>query len=265
MSSAPPAGPSSTHLEYPGKLWNTAGPGSPMVMRLKPDSEISDGAIFQSKSRLRRGSDEAPDSDSEAECNDGLRHRISDHRAPLPGRFDGKSCGRHAGGDPVALHQMRIALTHLRTAILFFSPMVVESSQAQIRAELKWLNAQLGTMRDLDVAIERLKFINKRRPGAIPPLSGLDHQASGHPSSSGAGTPVSQVSPPGQECIRLDRARTLVDQEGKAANPEPGRSNPGLQHPQTEAMAEQASEKEPQAFENGCREAASAAAAEQED
>jgi len=71
-------------------------------------------------------------------------------------------------GDPVALHQMRIALTHLRAAILFFSPMVVESSQAQIRAELKWLNAQLGTMRDLDVAIERLKFVDKRRPGAIP-------------------------------------------------------------------------------------------------
>jgi CHAD domain-containing protein len=27
-------------------------------------------------------------------------------------------------GDPAALHQMRVALTHLRTAILFFSPMV---------------------------------------------------------------------------------------------------------------------------------------------
>src|SRR6476619_5707544 len=65
-------------------------------------------------------------------------------------------------GDPVALHQMRIALTRLRAAILFFSPMVIESSQRQIRAELKWLSAQLGTLRDLDVAIERLKAIDKR-------------------------------------------------------------------------------------------------------
>lgn len=66
------------------------------------------------------------------------------------------------------MHQMRIALTHLRTAILFFSPMVTEAAQARISAELKWLNAHLGTTRDLDVAIERLKAVDKRRPRAIP-------------------------------------------------------------------------------------------------
>ena len=71
-------------------------------------------------------------------------------------------------GDPVALHGMRIALTHLRTAILFFSPMVADAKRTRIRAELKWLNAHLGVMRDLDVAIERLKAIDKRRPQAIP-------------------------------------------------------------------------------------------------
>jgi CHAD domain-containing protein len=67
-------------------------------------------------------------------------------------------------GDPVALHQMRIALTHLRAAIVFFSPMVADATQARIRAELKWLNAHLGAMRDLDVAIERLRTIDKGRP-----------------------------------------------------------------------------------------------------
>lgn len=71
-------------------------------------------------------------------------------------------------GDPVALHQMRIALTHLRTAILFFSPMVADGTQARLRVELKWLNAHLGVIRDLDVAIERLKAIDKRRPQASP-------------------------------------------------------------------------------------------------
>ncbi len=71
-------------------------------------------------------------------------------------------------GDPVALHQMRIALTHLRSAILFFSPMVADSKQMRIGAELKWLNAHLGIMRDLDVAIERLRAIDKRRPQTIP-------------------------------------------------------------------------------------------------
>jgi CHAD domain-containing protein len=72
------------------------------------------------------------------------------------------------GSDAVALHRMRIALTHLRTAILFFSPMVADAMRTRVRADLKWLNAHLGVMRDLDVAIERLKAINRRRPQAIP-------------------------------------------------------------------------------------------------
>ncbi len=72
------------------------------------------------------------------------------------------------GGDPVALHRMRIALTHLRTAISFFSPMVADATSTRVRAELKWLNAHLGVMRDLDVAIERLKETDRRRPQAIP-------------------------------------------------------------------------------------------------
>src|SRR6266700_4217422 len=56
-------------------------------------------------------------------------------------------------GDPSALHQMRIALTHLRTVILFFSPMVDDAMRDQVRDELKWLNGELGALRDLDVAI----------------------------------------------------------------------------------------------------------------
>jgi CHAD domain-containing protein len=60
------------------------------------------------------------------------------------------------GGDPEALHQIRIALTHLRTAIRFFSPMVDDALRPKVWAELKWLNGQLGMVRDLDVAIERV-------------------------------------------------------------------------------------------------------------
>ena len=62
---------------------------------------------------------------------------------------------------------MRIALTRLRTAIMFFSPMVDDPERMRITDELKWLNAQLGTVRDLDVAIERLKAVSKERPQAI--------------------------------------------------------------------------------------------------
>lgn len=59
-------------------------------------------------------------------------------------------------GDPDALHQIRIALTHLRTAIRFFSPMVDDALRPKVWTELRWLNSQLGMVRDLDVAIERV-------------------------------------------------------------------------------------------------------------
>jgi CHAD domain-containing protein len=67
-------------------------------------------------------------------------------------------------GDPEALHQMRVALARLRAVISFFSSMVADSRRKQIRAELKWLHAQLGTVRDLDVAIGRLEAASKQRP-----------------------------------------------------------------------------------------------------
>ena len=66
-------------------------------------------------------------------------------------------------GDADALHRMRIALMRLRTAIWFFSPMVAGAQRTRMRNELKWLNAHLGVVRDLDVAIERLRKINRQQ------------------------------------------------------------------------------------------------------
>jgi CHAD domain-containing protein len=73
-------------------------------------------------------------------------------------------------GDAEALHQMRIALTHLRAAIQFFSPVVDDQARDQIRQELKWLNGELGLLRDLDVAIENIRSTNPERPETIPHL-----------------------------------------------------------------------------------------------
>ena len=66
-------------------------------------------------------------------------------------------------GDVDALHEMRIALTHLRTDIRFFSPMLEDATAKTIKDELKWLNTQTGSVRDLDVAIERIKTIVTER------------------------------------------------------------------------------------------------------
>jgi CHAD domain-containing protein len=59
-------------------------------------------------------------------------------------------------GDATSLHAMRVALTRLRTAIALFSPMVEGDDEVRLAAELKWLHAHLGIVRDLDVALERL-------------------------------------------------------------------------------------------------------------
>jgi len=83
--------------------------------------------------------------------------------------LDALSANREAtcNGDPMALHQMRVALTHLRTAIVFFSPMVEDAVRNEIRDELKWLNGELGAVRDLDVAFERIEQLDKKRPEAL--------------------------------------------------------------------------------------------------
>jgi CHAD domain-containing protein len=83
-------------------------------------------------------------------------------------------------GDPVALHQMRVALTRLRTVIVFFSPMVADSQRTPIRDGLKWLNAHLGAVRDLDVAIERLGAVDKRPKAALYRRAWGDKRADSH-------------------------------------------------------------------------------------
>jgi CHAD domain-containing protein len=84
-------------------------------------------------------------------------------------------------GDPTALHLMRVALTHLRAAILFFSPMVHDDVRDEVRDELKWLNGELGAVRDLDVAVERVKALDKKQPQAATALGSWEQKrAEGH-------------------------------------------------------------------------------------
>jgi CHAD domain-containing protein len=71
----------------------------------------------------------------------------------------GEVAANHAAtctGDPTALHQTRVALTRLRAAVAFYTPMVGDAEWSRLKAELKWLNSYLGAARDLDVAIETL-------------------------------------------------------------------------------------------------------------
>lgn len=71
--------------------------------------------------------------------------------------------GATCAGYATALHQTRVALTRLRAAIAFFSPMVKDTACTQLKSEWKWLNRHLGATRDLDVAIENSRGTPEQR------------------------------------------------------------------------------------------------------
>jgi triphosphatase len=54
-------------------------------------------------------------------------------------------------GDAEALHQFRIGLRRLRSAIKAFAEMTADPQREAIKAELKWVMKQVGPARDLDV------------------------------------------------------------------------------------------------------------------
>lgn len=74
--------------------------------------------------------------------------------------------------DVEALHQVRVAMRRLRSAISLFRPAMRDDGFDQIRGELRWFTAELGDARNLDVYLERelaaedRKLLEGRRDGA---------------------------------------------------------------------------------------------------
>ncbi len=67
--------------------------------------------------------------------------------------------------DPLAVHQMRVALRRLRAAISVFRDIVHDKRVAAVSAELKWMAKALSDARDLDVFIDReIAPIRAKRP-----------------------------------------------------------------------------------------------------
>lgn len=60
------------------------------------------------------------------------------------------------GRDPEGVHQMRVGVRRLRSALSLFRPVLPEGATVPIEAELRWLGGSLGPVRDLDVFVEGL-------------------------------------------------------------------------------------------------------------
>jgi triphosphatase len=59
-------------------------------------------------------------------------------------------------GDAEAVHQMRIGIRRLRAAVSVFKEMLAGPQTEAIKSELKWLTAELGPARELDVFMRRV-------------------------------------------------------------------------------------------------------------
>lgn len=66
--------------------------------------------------------------------------------------------------DPEAVHQARIATRRLRSDLRTLHDFVDDRWSLQLRAELRWLGAELGAVRDVEVLRERLS----RHAGLLP-------------------------------------------------------------------------------------------------
>jgi triphosphatase len=83
-------------------------------------------------------------------------------------------------GDPEGLHQMRVALRRMRAAISLFSDMLADPQTNAMKDELKWIGAELGPARELDVFVQCVVKPaadgNPNRPGMAVLTEELRHK-----------------------------------------------------------------------------------------
>lgn len=97
----------------------------------------------------------------QAIARDCLQHLLANERCLL------------ANGDPEAVHQMRVALRRLRSALKVFAKVVEDPHVDEVKAELRWLLGHLGPARDADVLLtEILDPVVAAHPG-MPALGSL--------------------------------------------------------------------------------------------
>ena len=96
-------------------------------------------AIKQAKAPLKRGM--------------SARQAFQRIAAACLRQWTGNAAVLRAARRPEALHQMRVALRRLRTALKLFEPVVADADYPRLVGELNWLAAELDQGRDIDVLI----------------------------------------------------------------------------------------------------------------
>ena len=76
-------------------------------------------------------------------------------------------------GDPEGVHQMRVGLRRLRAATSLFAEILRDPQTTALKEELKWLTAELGPARELEVLVTRVFAPVKRRHSRLQGMSNL--------------------------------------------------------------------------------------------
>jgi len=72
----------------------------------------------------------------------------------------------HRGDDVEGVHQMRVGVRRLRSALRLFRPVLPADELRPLERELRWLGRELGAVRDLDVfVVELIDPLVAQRPG----------------------------------------------------------------------------------------------------
>lgn len=78
------------------------------------------------------------------------------------------------GRDPEGVHQLRVALRRLRSALSLFRPALPEADRVRLNDELRWLLGELGPARDRDVLADELLPAIEEIDGLAPEREVLD-------------------------------------------------------------------------------------------
>ena len=81
-----------------------------------------------------------------------LLQRLSTQRDAL--RSAGEASRR---GDPEGVHDLRVAIRRIRSALATFRPLVDESVTEPVRAQLRWAADELGQARDAEIVVDRVR------------------------------------------------------------------------------------------------------------
>lgn len=91
--------------------------------------------------------------------------------ANVAAQWLGNDAGVRDSSDPEFVHQMRVALRRLRTLMRLFRDFADDAYRDAFAADLSWLGAQLGVVRDWDVCVSE----------TLPNLSNADSDPAGEP------------------------------------------------------------------------------------